>query len=141
MTCTVIKEDNSEDQSQETSEPLTNFADKSAYVLIGEPGAGKTTAFKCVADSHNGIYITARNFLALPSKPEWQDTTLYIDGLDETRAGLTDGRTPLDQIRLKLHQLGCPKFRLSCRWADWFGSNDRKHLKDVSSISTPTRNR
>ena len=131
-TCTVINEENSEDQSQGPSEPLTNFADKSAYVLIGEPGAGKTTVFKYEAKSHGGTYVTARNFLALPSKPEWQDTTLYIDGLDETRAGLTDGRTPLDQIRLKLHQLGCPKFRLSCRWADWFGSNDRKHLKDVS---------
>lgn len=134
-TCTLINEDNSEDQSQSTSEPMSNFADKSAYVLIGEPGAGKTTAFECEADSHGGTYVTARDFLTFVDKPEWQGTTLYIDGLDETRAGLTDGRTPLDQIRRKLHQLGCPQFRLSCRWADWFGSNDRKHLKDVSSDS------
>ena len=131
-TCTVINEDNSEERSKSSSSPLTDFADTSAYVLIGEPGAGKTTAFKCEADSHGGAYVTARNFLTLPAKPEWHGKVLYIDGLDETRAGSTDGRTPLDQIRHKLHQLGCPKFRLSCRWADWFGSNDREHLKDVS---------
>ena len=127
--CTVINEDNTEKSS---SSSLTNFADTSAYVLIGDPGAGKTTAFEREAGSHGGAYVTARDFLTFDDKPEWHGTTLYIDGLDETRAGSANGRTPLDQIRAKLYQLGCPKFRLSCRWADWFGSNDRKHLKAVS---------
>ena len=131
-TCTVINEENSENRSQGVPAPLTNFADTSAYVLIGEPGAGKTTAFKYEAESHGGTYVTARDCLTFDDKPEWHGKVLYIDGLDETRAGSTDGRTPLDQIRAKLDRLGCPKFRLSCRWADWFGSNDREHLKDVS---------
>ena len=137
-TCTVINEENSEGRSQGPSAPLTNFADTSAYVLIGEPGAGKTTAFKCEADSHGGAYVTARDFLTFDDKPQWHGKVLYIDGLDETRAGSTDGRTPLDQIRTKLDRLGCPKFRLSCRWADWLGLNDRDQLKKVSSDSQIT---
>ena len=79
-------------------------------------------------------YVTARNFLTLGEKPEWRepDATLFIDGLDEKRAGSQDGRTPLDDIRAKLDSLGRPRFRLSCREADWFGSNDRTHLETVS---------
>lgn len=130
---TVIKEDNSKERPQGTSVSLTNFSDSSAYVLIGDPGAGKTTAFKRAADSQGGVYVTARDFPILYDEAEWRGKVLYIDGLDETRAGSDDGRTSLDQIRAKLRQLGCPKFRLSCRWADWFGPNDRKHLKKVSS--------
>ena len=131
-TCTVVNEGETEERSQGSSVPLTNLRNTSAYVLIGEPGAGKTTSFKCEAASHGGAYVTARNFLTFDDKPEWHGKTLYLDGLDETRAGLTDGRPPLDLIRRKLHRLGCPQFRLSCRWADWFGSYDRDRLKDVS---------
>ena len=129
-TCTVINEDNSEERSKTS---LTNFANTSTYVLIGEPGSGKTTAFKCEANSPGGVYVTARDFRTFDDEAEWRGKVLYIDGLDETRAGSDDGRNSLDQIRAKLRQLGCPKFRLSCRWADWFGPNDRKHLKKVSS--------
>ena len=48
------------------------------------------------------------------------------------RAGSPDGRTPLDGIRRRLDALGRPRFRLSCRDADWFGDNDRAHLETVS---------
>ena len=132
-TCTEIKEDQTGEKSEGSSLPLKNFGKAAAYMLIGEPGAGKTTAFKREAACSDGLYITARNFLSYDDKPEWHNKTLYIDGLDETRAGLMDGRTPLDQIRAKLYQLGCPWFRLSCRWSYWLGSNDRDHLKEVSS--------
>ena len=64
--------------------------------------------------------------------------TLYLDGLDESRVGTVDGRTPLDRICAKLDRLGRPTFRLSCRWADWLGANDKEHLKDVSPNSIVT---
>ena len=48
------------------------------------------------------------------------------------RAGAEDGRTPLDSICAKLDRIGRPRFRLSCREADWFGANDREHLKSIS---------
>ena len=46
-----------------------------------------------------------------------------------------DARRPFDEIRCRLDALGKPRFRLSCRGADWFGRNDRKRLEDISPDS------
>ena len=131
-TCTEVLEAASRDRPQYAeSRPLGDFRKKSAYVLLGAPGAGKTEAFKREAEAPEN-YVTTRNFLTLDEWSGRNDAPLFIDALDERRAGLSDGRTPLDQIRKKLIQLGRPRFRLSCREADWFGANDREHLKAVS---------
>ena len=91
-----------------------------------------TTALKAEQEAHGGVYLSVHDFLASDDKPEWRDTTLYLDGLDEVRAGEVDGRPPLDQLRAKLDRLECPRFRLSCRWADWLGLYDRRRLDRVS---------
>lgn len=52
------------------------------------------------------------------------------------RAGETDARIPLDEIRNRLDRLGRPNFRISCREADWLGPNDRQNLEAVSQDST-----
>ena len=114
------------------SHTLDDYRESDAYVLLGAPGAGKTTEFRHEAEHAGGHYVTARDFLTFDDRPEWRDTTLFIDGLDEMRAGSPDGRTPLDGIRRRLDALGRPRFRLSCRDADWFGDNDRAHLETVS---------
>ena len=100
-------------------------------MLLGAPGSGKTEAFRREAGLEGGHYVTARDFLTFDPLPEWKGGTIYIDGLDETRAGATDGRTPFDGIRAKLSSMGSPRFRLSCRAADWFGANDRERLNAV----------
>lgn len=117
------------------SQPLGDFRSDEAYVLLGDPGAGKTTAFKDEAgvlgdDAH---VVSARDFL-FPNDvpPEWRHKTLFIDGLDEVRAGEPDARTPFDRIRRRLTELERPRFRLSCREADWLGENDRRNLAKVS---------
>jgi len=123
--------------------PLSEYRDKSAYVLLGDPGAGKTTEFKTEQEALGNdaaLFVSARNFrtLADASRAEWADKTLFIDGLDETRAGATDARTPLDDIRTQLARLDKPRFRMSCREADWLGSNDHRHLQVVSPDSEIT---
>ena len=130
-TCTEIPE-KPDDTSHSESRLLSAFGDRGAYVLMGAPGAGKTEAFKHEADNDQASYVTARNFNTLEDRPEWHDRVLFIDGLDELRAGPFDGRTQLDRIRTKLDKLGRPRFRLACREADWFGANDRDHLKAVA---------
>ena len=124
------------------SRPLSDFRQHHAYVLLGNPGSGKTTEFdrerEALGDA--AIHEKARDFIRLDlgSHPEWRNKTLFIDGLDEVRAGATDQRTPLDEIRLRLEQLGVPKFRLSCREADWLGANDRQSLERICPDSNVT---
>lgn len=137
-TCREIDESDTPDRLEIPPRPLEEWTDKAAYVLLGPPGAGKTTVFTHEAERTGGICVTARDFLTFDDRPEWHNKTLFIDGLDETRAGTADGRTPLDRVRAKLDRMKCPRFRLSCREADWFGANDRNHLKTVSPDDTVT---
>ncbi|TDK59578.1 hypothetical protein E2I14_18690 [Sapientia aquatica] len=120
------------ESKQRAINSLTAYRNASAYVLLGDPGAGKTETFKKEAHESNGTYIVARDFILFDHDIEKHDSIFFIDGLDEMRSGSTDGRTPLDQIRVKLAKLGRPQFRLSCREADWLGASDASALVSVS---------
>ena len=138
-TCTEISAGDADQHREKEHQPIEAFQDVPAYVLLGDPGAGKTTAFEYEYEAlgEKAYLITARDFLTFEpqSHPEWRYKTLFIDGLDETRVGANDARTPFDQIRGRLDALGKPHFRLSCREADWLGTNDQKHLESVSPDS------
>ena len=128
-TCSELTEEN---DTQPSEKPLADYEGTAAYVLLGAPGAGKTVAFREESQREGACYVTARDFLTFDDKPEWHEGTLFIDALDEMRAGSDDQRTPLDSVRAKLHALGRPPFRLSCREADWLGASDRTHLAAAS---------
>ncbi len=127
-TCTEALEANQTSQGE--AKPLSEYECAGAYVLLGAPGAGKTTEFQKEARRAGARYVTARDFTTFDD-PEWHGHTLFIDALDEMRASSADGRTPLDSIRGKLQRLGQPHFRLSCR-EDWFDLSDRTRLAQVS---------
>lgn len=123
----------SSNQVLEPSQPLSSYFDKSAIVVLGDPGAGKSTSFKQAADlESNSIYITVRSFVEL-SLERYRGKTLYLDALDEMRGRTEDGKSVLGTLRGKLDELGCPRFRLSCRAADWYGSSDAAGLSEVSA--------
>ena len=113
---------------------LSEFRDAGAYVLLGDPGMGKTTAFERESgEEPAGRFSTVRDFLTLPpglggSTPE----TLFLDGLDEVRAAADDPRRPFDRLRERLAGRGRPRFRLSCRPLEWLGEDDRVRLKALS---------
>ena len=138
-TCTEIPPDNADRNAEMPSRPLKEFRSTPAYVLLGDPGSGKSTQFELEHEAlgQAADLIPARDFLAfdVDSHPEWRGKTLFIDGLDEVRAGSSNARTPFEKIRRRLDRLGRPRFRISCRDADWLGDHDRKHLETVSANS------
>jgi hypothetical protein len=127
-TCTT----RSEQSGERTSQPLDDFRAAPAYVLLGDPGAGKTKSFEREAATTGGHYVRARAFATLAPSLQLAGKTLFIDGLDEMRAAGGDGRTPLYQVRQHLDRLGRPAFRLSCREADWYGDSDSAALLEVA---------
>ncbi len=135
-TCTELSPNRERHAPEPQPQPLSAYRAEPAYVLLGDPGLGKTTALQgeYEAMGESACFITARNFLTLDpdSHPEWREKTLFIDGLDEVRTGSADVRTPLDAIRGRLDSLRCQSFRLSCREADWLGDNDRRALELVA---------
>lgn len=122
--------------------PLHAFYDRSALVILGDPGMGKTAVFKTAAGQPvactsgtaaqrepGARYFTVRDFNALGCDGA---QVLYLDGLDEVRAGKASGSEVLDRMRGQLNEMGRPRFRLSCRAADWYGGIDKVALSGVS---------
>ena len=110
---------------------MEELRDQAAWVLLGEPGAGKSEAFGMEARATGGLRISIAKFLSDDPDPAWAGTTLFLDGLDETRASGGD-RSTLLKVRAHLRKLGNPKFRIACRAADWFGSTDSQAISDAS---------
>ena len=139
-TCTEARTDEKRGRVVFETVRLNDLRSASAYVLLGDPGMGKSTTFRSEwqAQRDAAVLLDARDFLAcdLGSHQEWRGKTLFIDGLDEVRVGSANARSALDEIRRRLDALGRPRFRLSCREADWLGDNDRNRLEVVSQDST-----
>lgn len=111
---------------------LSDFRLTPAWVLLGEPGAGKSEALKMEeAQTTWGHYLTARELITANPVPEqWRGKTLFIDALDESRAEGVDSLAL--RIGNQLRILDYPPFRLACRAADWYGPSDRADLQQLS---------
>lgn len=115
---------------------LSEYFGSAAIIVLGDPGAGKTTSFKQAAEQEtNSLYSSVRDFLEL-RLDRYREKTLYLDALDEMRGRSKDGKSVFGKIRGKLDELGSPPFRLSCRAADWYGSSDSEALSAVSADGT-----
>ncbi len=102
-----------------------------AWVLLGEPGAGKSEAFKSEAQAVDGLRLTIAEFVYSDIDEEWKNKCLFLDGLDEVRASGAAGSI-LVQVKSKLRRLGLPNFRIACRAADWYGQSDLAEIIGAS---------
>jgi len=102
-----------------------------AWVLLGEPGAGKSEAFTSEAQSDNSLCLRIAEFVSSDIDEAWIDKCLFLDGLDEVRASATTASI-LVQVKSKLRKLGFPNFRIACRAADWYGQSDLEEIIGAS---------
>lgn len=101
--------------------------------MLAEPGGGKTWAFDREAENPGCVRVTARDFANVEPPAAWAAKTIFIDGIDEMRADSTSRDGPIDAIVRRLSSLGNPRFRLSCREADWLAAVDHPALAAVAS--------
>ena len=115
------------------SHPLQYFASEHSYVVLGEPGMGKTTEFSKEAERVHGLCIPVRRFIHRDTKnhPEWQNKTLFLDGLDEARIDSGSPRDVIHKVVSQLEDLSIPRFRISCRANGWMGRNDLGELASL----------
>lgn len=105
--------------------PLESYRETHAWILLGEPGAGKSTAMEMEAEAIAGQYLRIDDFIHGAPDPAWQGKTLFLDGLDEIRAG---GGSTLSDTKKQLQAMNNPPYRIACRAADWYGASDRSDL-------------
>jgi hypothetical protein len=120
-TCSIVSDKTPTVGSPELS--LLELGESESYVLLAEPGLGKTEVFKALAKKNGGVYITVQDFLI---RDEWQQGFYYIDALDEARSH--QNLNALHELRSKLYKLGVTQFALACRSAEW---NNRIDTEDI----------
>jgi len=102
--------------------PFSQYFEVPNIILLGDPGSGKTHTFKAAAEEEKAEFKTVRQFLATEGRG-CEGKTVYLDGLDEFRSRIQDKNSVIEVIKY-LGRIGQPRFRLSCRVADWLGETD-----------------
>lgn len=110
-----------------TIAPFSNFQSDACLVLLGDPGAGKSYLFEAAASQESARFLSVREFLTCDPSTIEPETTLFVDALDEYRAHY--GAVPaIDSLITRIGLMTSCRVRISCRSADWLGSNDLKML-------------
>ena len=115
---------------------FASLSDVRNIVLLGDPGAGKTHLFRSSAQATGGRYMTVRSFLN--AQPDWSADAVFIDALDERRAGRGDDEV-VDAIIRQLFACAPARVRISCRAQDWLGDSDleafRHYFDDYGGVT------
>lgn len=99
-----------------------------AFVLLAEPGMGKTESLTALAAQRAGEFISASNFIIRPVEALNPEIFYCIDALDEARL---NSNNAFQELRKLISQAKLKKFCISCRIADWH-STDAEALQSIT---------
>ncbi|SEM83956.1 hypothetical protein [Bradyrhizobium sp. OK095] len=119
-------------ESEPKGRLFSEFESFPNIVLVGDPGSGKSHLFEQSALTAGTKLYSTRTFLNTPSFDP--GAILFIDALDERRAGRNDSAT-IDLIVQKLIAARPRKIRLACREHDWLGGTDLAAFHPIFSAS------
>lgn len=95
---------------------ISSLRDRRCFVLLGEPGGGKSTVLGQEASAAGTTLVTARDFIR--RAPAGMGGTAFIDALDEYRIeGVSSDR--VDALATAIHTANVGRWRISCRAEDW----------------------
>lgn len=112
----ILVIDGLDNQERQGIQTLSNLSIYPQVILLGEPGIGKSTALKFMANSEGSSVISVRALMngavTKPGKP------LFLDALDEYRS---DGSTKDKTYGLAklIAERSANRWRLTCRAEDW----------------------
>lgn len=125
----------SSDLHGDTSSVMTvrQLAELPIFVLLGEPGMGKSESMKALETLTRGLRLTADQFISRTPIQDAANRMVLIDALDEARA--EGGTTVWREVRKQIDQSHLQQFAIACRVADWH-AKDREDLVAASSGKT-----
>lgn len=112
---------------------ISKIRDRVGYVLLGEPGIGKSTVFASEA-RHDGVGVLTVRALVHGFAGD-EGSPLYLDGLDEYRVDGAE-RDKIYHVAKLLRELKPTRWRLSCRAEDWRKDADLSALELASGSET-----
>jgi len=110
---------------------LSDFENVPGYVLLGEPGMGKSSEFHREAKRVGGnAPVSAHDLIHRGQEfyPKWKNGVVFIEDIDQVRTNDRSLGSVLKQIASCLQELGNPPFRISCRTASWLSAEDLTDL-------------
>lgn len=116
--------------TQEEERWLSEWRDETAYVLLGDPGSGKTESLRAEAAALACVCISAALIQEGLAPPVSADAVVFIDAIDEAK-GSGSGNI-VGAVARYLRDNGKPRFRIACREADWRVDADRALLEAVA---------
>lgn len=120
-----------ENASERSIRPLSELRESAYVVLLGEPGAGKSTSLRHEAAAEGGELVTCREVMS--GLRLSGSSTAYVDALDEFRSG-GSGKDKILQLATAISTSSIGRWRLTCRAEDW------RYAADVSALRRAANN-
>lgn len=137
-TCTELlpNEDNPSNPGSNPVITVRELVNTPVFVLLGEPGMGKSETMKALAKlalGEQGKPIPVNDFIVPTIPQQHAEHPVFIDALDEARAG--GDTTVWRELRRSIAQSQLKRFGIACRAADWYATD----AQDLSTVSQGQR--